>query len=77
VTERWSKVDDETRTFLQTIYDRELAKYRIEMKEYVEMYGEDALESQKMVYKSRKADAARDSKGADSSKKPKATCLSP
>jgi hypothetical protein len=77
VTERWSKVDDETRTFLQTIYDRELAKYRIEMKEYVEMYGEDALESQKMVYKSRKADATRDSKGADSSKKPKATCLSP
>jgi hypothetical protein len=77
VNERWSKVDGETRTFVQTIYDRELAKYRIEMKEYVEMYGKDALKSQMMVYKSRKAGGTRDSKGADSSKKPKATYLSP
>jgi hypothetical protein len=41
------------------------------------MYGKDALKSQMMVYKSRKADGTRDSKGADSSKKHKATYLSP
>lgn len=70
VADSWGRVDDETRNFLQTIYDRELAKYRNDMKEYVEMYGEGALDSQKMVYKKRrKVSTTNENNSADSSSK--------
>ncbi|KAL7505759.1 hypothetical protein ACHAXN_003399, partial [Cyclotella atomus] len=34
VAERWGKVDDEARQFVQTIYDREMVEHRKEVEEY-------------------------------------------
>jgi hypothetical protein len=51
VADRWSKVDDETKQFVQTIHDREMVEYRKEMEEYMELYGK--------VNKRRKVEATK------------------
>jgi hypothetical protein len=72
LSKSWDEVDDETKLFCKTVYDRELVKYYKETKEYIELYGKAVFDSQKKVYKKRASqeDDAIASTKSDSSKKP-------